>query len=204
MFREIAALLPEKAKAGIVTLTIARKDDEHLLVTVQPYPLEGENAPKLTPCAFIGTPEELDCEYPIDFTPAANVADHGSINEQIKRSAQENADKPKPAKASSAPAKAATTTKAPSKPAASAAKPAAKAPVKSAATIALERSQKAANDKKEADDAAAEKARKEQEERAKAAQKKKDDKAAEIAKLQAELEALDKGSTPELPIAGGS
>lgn len=195
MFRELAAALPEKGKTGIVTLTVAREDDTHLRITVQPYPHDGPDAPKLTPVAFVGTPEELDCT-PIDFSPAANVADHGSIDEQVKRSAKDNADKPATAK--TAPAKTPTpTTKAPAKPAGKS------TAVKSSAEIAAEKAKKAEDDKRKADEAAAAKAKKEADDKAKKAEEARKKKAEEIARLQAELKELNEPQA-ELPVAGGS
>jgi PRTRC genetic system protein E len=206
MFRELAPLFAPNVKTGIVTLTVAKVDETHLRVTVQPFPQDGKDAPNLVPVQFIGTPEELDTT-PIDFSPATEegqAAPTAGINEQIKESAKDNAGD-KAAKSKSTTKQTTVYPKKPSTP--TPAKPAApKAPVKSAAEIAAEKAKvkEAELAKKKADEAAAaEKKRVAAEQKARdAAEKAKKDKAEEIARLQKELQQLE--NSPELPIAGGS
>lgn len=61
MFQELMPLLKERS----VLVSIARESDQTILATVIPKRVgEGENAALATPLSFVGTPEELDQEFP--------------------------------------------------------------------------------------------------------------------------------------------
>lgn len=61
MFRELMPLLKERS----VLVSIARESDQTIRATVIPKRLgEGENAALATPLSFVGTPEELEQEFP--------------------------------------------------------------------------------------------------------------------------------------------
>jgi PRTRC genetic system protein E len=60
MFSELMPLLTERT----VLITVARESDTTVRATVIPkHAREGENVAISTPLSFVGTPEELDCDF---------------------------------------------------------------------------------------------------------------------------------------------
>jgi PRTRC genetic system protein E len=97
MFVDLMPLFPNEK--GIVVLTVAKVSDTHLRVSVHPHADQPADQPRFSPVAFEGTPEELDAR--IDFSPLAQA--ETSIAEAIKAAAakrtEEGVQKPEePAK----------------------------------------------------------------------------------------------------------
>jgi colicin import membrane protein len=204
MFVELAPLLLDDEATVVMSLARVVGKPDHLRLTLYPHP-EHRDSVKLEPICLEATPAELDAPG-IDFSPAAEL--HGSVNEQIKKSAAASAaSSTKKGGTKAIPAKTGTAAKATPK----TGTPAAAAP-KPTAPTAAEKAAKAAADKKAKEDAEAAK-------KAEAEKKVKDEKEkkrlAEIEKLRVQLAKLQGGTaapaapaTAELPLAaapeGGS
>lgn len=174
MFVDLMPLFP--SEKGIAVLTVSKVSETHLRVSVHPHADNDADKPGFSPVAFEGTPEELDGR--VDFSPLIEA--ESSIATAIKAAADkrkedglkkavEEAKKP-------APPPATTTTRRGRTPTAAAAPAAVPVPVADAEA------------KAKAD--AEVRAKAEAEAKANDAKRKRDD---EVARLKAQLAALETG-----------